>query len=162
MNLILEGLDASGKSTLAQKIQTKHNFPIVKKTTGNLMNFLDFKANTIYDRHFISEWVFQRVYHRPAKLSENDFNFLKNVAKTHDSLIVIFVCSQMQIIYDRLLDRGELNYLKEMDSQQHYFMECAQTFLKDYPNLYVVDIAKPNAYDDVETWIEGRMEFYDA
>ena len=160
MNIILEGLDASGKSTLANKIQSKYSFPIIKKRTGDITNFIDFKNNTIYDRHFVSEWVFQRVYNRPAKLNDKNFEFLKKVATIHNSLIVILICSDMKIIFDRLLERGELNYLKEMDSQQKYFTECINTLLKDYPNLYVIDIAKPNAYEDVEAWITYKIEKY--
>ena len=160
MNIILEGLDASGKSTLAEKLNSIYGFPIVKKKTGPIKNFTDFEVDTIYDRHFVSEWVFKRVYNRPAKISDDGFRLLKASAIMNDSLIVIFVCSKMRIIYDRLLERGEVNYLEEMDSQQKYFMECANTFLKDYPNLYVVDIAKPNAYDNVETWLLNKIEEY--
>lgn len=160
MNIILEGLDASGKSTLAEKIQNKYGFQIIRKRTGNLENFIDFLPDTIYDRHFISEWVFQRIYHRKPKLNDVEFEIVKKTAISNDSLIIVFICSDMQIIYDRLIARGELDYLKEMNTQHKYFVDCVNTFLKDYPNLYVIDIAKPNAYENVEAWIIHKIEEY--
>lgn len=158
MNIILEGLDASGKSTLARKLQSKYQWPIKKKGTGYFHEYLDFVPNTIYDRHFISEWVFPQIYNRDRKFNEGDFKFLVELAKACKSIIIIFVCSEMGIIYHRLSERGEFNeYFKEMTDQQYYFTQCIDTLLKNYPYLYVIDIAKENAYADLDNWLDNKI-----
>ena len=55
-NIILEGIDAAGKTTLAKKLQNKYNKKIINSTSktrndvGYHLDLLDYQENTVFDR----------------------------------------------------------------------------------------------------------------
>lgn len=155
--IILDGLDAAGKSTLAKKLRDKYGYQIKLKTTGYLGNYDDFEP-AVYDRHFPSEWVFPFVYGRKTKLTEDEFKYLINKANKTNTVVVIFLCSDMDIIYERLSNRGEFEYFKEMDDQQKYFKLCAEKLSNKIDTLYIIDIAEKDAYKKLEDWLMNEVE----
>ena len=64
MNVILEGLDAAGKTTLAEKLRDKFGMSILHSTSKTRNDFhyhidlLDYRTNTVFDRFHVGEYVY--------------------------------------------------------------------------------------------------------
>ena len=108
--IILEGPDCSGKSTLAKKIAEHYNndteYNIVHNT-GHDPNDYDFyyqlmrKTNVIYDRLFIGETIYPKIFNRAQKLNVEEFDRLVSVAKNLHIPIIVVVPSN-EILITRL------------------------------------------------------------
>ena len=78
MNIIIEGPDATGKTTLVEKILVKNNLTTIHgtaKTPNDLPYYLDLLDGNgqIFDRFHFSEYIFPQIYGRMPKLTFNDF-----------------------------------------------------------------------------------------
>lgn len=164
MNVILEGLDAAGKTTLAEKIRDKHGFSILHSTASTRndlayhLDLLDYRSNTVFDRFHVGEYVYPRVYSRKAKMTNAELEEVERRIIDNNDIFIIFITSKMQIINDRLIARGEENYLAEMDEQNKWFKKYAKKFAKyNYKNFYVIDVAKKGCYDKLDEWLEEHI-----
>lgn len=164
MNVILEGPDAVGKTTLAEKLRNKYKMSIHHSTTktrndlGYHLDLLDYRENTVFDRFHVGEFVYPKVYNREPKLNDNDFEIINKRIIDNNDMFIIFITSDMSIINERLIARGENDYLVEMDAQNTLFTEFANRFKKyNYKNFYIIDIAEPNAYDKLDNWINKHF-----
>ena len=161
MNIILEGPDAIGKSTLAEKLKNKYGMSIVNSTSKTRNDFyyhidlLDYRENTVFDRFHVGEMVYPEIYGRECKLSLDDFiSINKRIVDNHD-MIIIFYTSDINILKERLIERGELNYLEEIEQQNKLFLKWASIIdVHDYKLFKLVDIAKDSAYDALDNWID--------
>lgn len=94
MRIIIEGADGVGKSTIAKKIAEKFNLSLVHFTNKDPRD-LDFyyqslrKNNVVYDRNFLSEMIYPKIFNRPEKLKEYEFQYLLEKAKELDIKIII-------------------------------------------------------------------------
>ena len=162
MNIILEGPDAVGKTTLAEKLRDKYGMTIhhsTSKTRNDLyyhIDLLDYRNNTVFDRFNVGEVVYPQIYDRPSKLTEEEYDAINRRIIDNNDLFIIFTTSNMEIINKRLLERGEDDYLPEMDQQNKLFTEEANKFNTkyNYKNFYIVDIAEEDAYDKLDKWID--------
>ena len=166
MNVILEGLDAAGKTTLAEKLRKKFGMRIIhstSKTRNDLhyhIDLLDYQENTVFDRFHCGEAVYPKIYGRKAKLSKKDFDIIEKRIIDNNDIFIIFITSDMNIINERLLERGEDDYLEEMDDQNTLFTKYSSKFKSKYPNyknFFTIDIAIPGAYDELDKWIDERF-----
>lgn len=166
MNVILEGLDAAGKTTLAEKLRDKYGMRILHSTTKtrNDLNYhidlLDYQQNTVFDRFHVGEVVYPQIYGRDPKIADNEFEIIERRIIDNNDMFIIFVTSDMSIINERLIARGEENYLAEMDDQNKLFTKYSSEFKSKYPNyknFYTIDIAVPGAYDMLDQWIAERF-----
>lgn len=164
MNVILEGLDAAGKTTLAEKLRDKFGMSILHstaKTRNDLyyhIDLLDYRTNTVFDRFHVGEWVYPQVYGRPAKLTEEEFSIIEKRIIDNNDMFIIFITSDMKIINKRLIERGENDYLKEMAAQNKWFKNYIKRFNKyNYKNYYVIDVAEPDCYDKLDNWIDEHF-----
>lgn len=160
MNIILEGPDATGKTTLAEKLRDKYNMSIhhsTSKTRNDLyyhLDLLDYRSNTIFDRFHLGEAVYPTIYNRESKLFEDDIDTINRRIIDNNDILIIFTCSNLNIIYDRLKERGEDSFIPEMAKQNELFTELAEYCSNlNYKNFYVIDIAEENAYDKLDEWI---------
>lgn len=94
MRIIIEGADGVGKSTIAKKVADKFNLSLVHFTNKDPRD-LNFyyqslrKDNVIYDRSFLSEMIYPKIFNRPQKLKEYEFQYLLGKAKELDIKILI-------------------------------------------------------------------------
>lgn len=161
MNIILEGPDATGKSTLANKLIDKYNMQYSHFPSADLethLNALD-STNTVFDRFHIGELVYPEIYNREPKFknSIDDANTIMNKIVHNGDLLIIFITSDISILKQRLIDRGEYEYLNEIEQQNLLFREYAWVFNAwEYEGYYIIDIAKENAYNELDNWIAAK------
>lgn len=170
MNIIISGLDGCGKTTLAEKLKNKYNMKIIHSTAstkndyGYHIDLLDYQDNTIFDRFHTGERIFpfittDRYKDRAPKISLEEFdNITKRIIDNND-LYIIFVTTDLNIINERLIERGEFDYLEEVKQQQKLYLDIAN-YVKEkfnYKNFYICDIAEKDAYDKLDTWIDSHF-----
>lgn len=161
MNVIIEGPDACGKSTLAEKLVNKYGMHYVHFPSADLdahMNSL-LSDNTVFDRFHIGELVYPEIYGREPKFNGlEDANIIMKRIVDNNDLLIIFRTSDLSILNDRLVKRGELDYLEEIEEQNRLFTIYSSVFdVWEYNNYYVIDIADEDAYDKLDAWIDSRM-----
>ena len=95
MNIIIEGIDGSGKTTLANKLvenyHLNNNIHLTAKTENDFkfhMGLLINNQKTVFDRFHFSEFnVFSTLYNRKTKLTHEEWDevitFLNECSKTH-------------------------------------------------------------------------------
>lgn len=157
-HIIIDGPDAVGKTTLAEFINSKFGFEVVHSDAKSKndyeyhSNLLKCTQHKFYDRFMAGEFVYPRIYNRPAKLSISEMEKLFDEIVETNSLYIIMTTTDMSIVKQRLIDRGELDYLNEIDEQVSLFGGFAHVFEKyfdKYDNFKWVDISNPSAYDDI-------------
>ena len=164
MNVILEGLDAAGKTTLAEKLRDKFGMKILHSTAETRndlyyhLDLLDYQTNTVFDRFHVGEYVYPKVYGRKAKMNAKELEEVERRIIDNNDLFIIFITSKMDIINERLIARGEEDYLAEMADQNKWFRKYARKFEKyNYKNFYVIDVAKKGCYDKLDAWIDEHF-----
>lgn len=166
MNIILEGPDAVGKSTLAEKLKIKYGMDVINSTSKTRNDFtyhidlLDYHDNTVFDRFHIGEMVYPEIYNRPGKLTSDEFiEITKRIVDNNDMLIV-FYTTNIELLKDRLIERGELNYLQEIEQQNKLFLKWCYVVnvFDEYPYIKFVDVSKKNAYEDLDKWIDDNFD----
>ncbi len=164
MNVILEGLDAAGKTTLAEKLRDKYGMSILHstaKTRNDLfyhLDLLDYRTNTVFDRFHVGEYVYPKVYKRDVKIDDEGFVQIERRIIDNNDMFIIFIASDMDIVNKRLIVRDEKEYLKEMAAQNKWFTKYAEKFKKyNYKNFYVIDVAVKGCYDKLDAWIDSHF-----
>lgn len=111
MRIILEGCDGSGKSTFAESLASKYHCDILHMTRWSDKKFctyvekMSMTDNIIFDRCFISEYIYSRIFNRITDISDKDIKTLLNVAKALDYHIFILTCDDDELM-KRLSDRN--------------------------------------------------------
>jgi len=162
MRVFIDGLDASGKSTFADMLHKKYGYAVSHSNGDSANDFEFFNSmfnddNIVYDRCHVGELVYSNVYNRKSKLSMCEFNTLMKKLIDNKDILIIFTCSDMPIIYERLQKRREYEYFHEMPAQE-FFYEDMIKYLKTkyrYDRMFFVDIAKKDAYVDLENLIDN-------
>ena len=163
MNVIIEGPDATGKTTLANYLIEKYGMEYrhLDATTPNDLQFhsglLD-KDNVVYDRFMCGEIVYPEIYHRPPKMTfEEVCQVMKKIVDNNDTFVILYA-SDINVLKERLIERGELDYLKEIEQQNELFVRviyALQAF--EYKNFIAVDVSDVNNYELLHQWLDERM-----
>ena len=164
-NVILEGIDAAGKTTLANKLKQKYGMKIINSTskTRNTLEYhldlLDYQQNTVFDRFHFGEVIYPTIYKRDGKLTYDEWNTINKRIIDNNDLLIIFISSDLSIINKRLQDRGEDDFIPTMELQNELFMQYAHEFKTNfrYKNFYIIDVAKPFCYDNLDNWIDEHI-----
>ena len=161
MNIILEGPDAVGKTTFAEFLRENFTMDIVHFPSATCQEHLDalYKDNTIFDRFHIGELVYPEIYGREPKLDFDEANskIMRAIVDNND-ILIIYITSNLEILKQRLIERGEYNYLDEIEQQNKLFKKYAYVFSAwEYENMYVIDIAQEGAYDRLTEWVKSRL-----
>lgn len=152
-NIVIEGCDGTGKTTLCKKLAEKYGWDIVHVTSKDPNDF-DFyketlrKTNVIFDRHFIGELIYPEVYNRDPKLDYNDALWLKNYVKKTNTCVLILT-TNIDEIKRRLEERGEEPFVfDKVESIDKQFKMWAFRF-----NFTLVDTTK-NSFEEICNYIE--------
>lgn len=152
--IYIDGPDASGKSTIAQKfIELYPNWDQIHLDASTPNDYI-FHYDCIkrpeflvYDRFMVSEMIYSIIYKRPCKLNYDRFMELWNDIMLSGSMYIILYTSDTSILRKRLLERGEIDYLLEIEQQNSLFRYWGNMLSSwKYPNFHLLDIADPN-YD---------------
>lgn len=166
MNICVSGPDAVGKSTYIEKCAKKFNLNVIHSTakTSNTLeyhlNLLDTHDNTCFDRFSVGERIFPFMYGREPKLTDEEFIETLQRVKDNNDMYVLFVCSNPDILNERLIQRGELDCLKETEEQLTRYNQIRlemEKFFGDYKNFFVCDVAIPGEYDRLDAWTEENF-----
>lgn len=167
MKIIIDGIDASGKSTLANKLLNTNIFKyILHLTKNNIVDYDSFdyylgsKDDLIFDRFHLSEEIFPSIYKRTPKISFDEYEIINKKIIENNIIYIVFICSDLSIINQRLKERNELNYLTEMPAQNSLFSLYANYFKEkyNYENFYIIDIAEEDAYNKLDIWLKNKLK----
>ena len=116
MLIILEGMDCTGKSTLAKKLSEKLDFPIVKGSSfeqakcSNADLFKSFMEltklkNTILDRFIYSNEVYASIYEDYSILSDEQRRFVER--EIAGSALLVYLHANNTTLIARIEKRGD-------------------------------------------------------
>jgi len=141
--IIVEGCDGVGKTTLIKKLIKKYDitsYVHVNRHDSNSFLFYLFtenKTDVIFDRHFIGEMIYPKVFNRKSDLTKNLFELLlDNFTKQEKTFICILTADD-----DVLLNRIKVN---EYDEVKNNIVEINRQFVeigKKY-NIPIIDTTK--------------------
>ena len=163
MNVILDGPDATGKTTLAEKLQKKYGMGFVHSDAhapNDLkyhMDLLD-RDNMVYDRFMCGEFVYPEIYGRKPKMTFEEICQVMQKIIDNNDIYIIMYASDINTLKERLIARGELNYLKEIEQQNELFMKaiyCLDVY--EYKHFIAVDVSKPENYEKLDNYIDRVM-----
>ena len=165
MNIIIEGPDATGKTTLAEKIKAKYPFMQYVHSTASTPNDYDYHSNLlaacngIYDRFFMGELVYPEIYGRPAKMTVAEARQLMNEIMANNDIFIVMYASNLNTLKERLVARGEVHYLEEIEAQNKlfkYYGEMFNAYL--YKRFFFVDVSKEDCYKNLDKELEEIFE----
>ena len=133
-NIIIEGCDGTGKTTLCKKLAERYGWDIVHVTSKDPNDF-DFyrqtmrKRNAIFDRHFLGEMIYPKVYSRKGNLKLSDIEWFRYYAVDTETCIIVLT-ADIDEIKKRLTERGELPFVfDKVDAINEQFLELARKFM---------------------------------
>ena len=102
MEMIIDGPDNSGKTTFAKRMAEIHgiDYAHMNYDDPRLMNFYFHtmaKSDIVWDRHFISEYVYAKIFNRPTEINDPELSYLINRAKHLGVTIVICVSEEYDL-----------------------------------------------------------------
>ena len=168
-NIYIDGPDATGKSTIAKLFTDTYDgwkSIHLDASTPNDYNFhhdcIERSKLLVYDRFMVSEMIYSTIYKRSCKLNFDEFMRLWNDIMLSGSMYIILYTSDMSILRERLIERGEFAYLEEIEQQNNLFKFWANLLsVFNYPNFHMFDIADPDynknlniALSDFAAWTE--------
>lgn len=113
MQIIIEGPDGAGKSTLAKKIADTFNLKIIHSGKDDLNNLayyaklLTDNPNAVFDRFYFSEIVYGNALRNgKLRLTQHEINQLQLLLEMRD-VIIFYVTNTKEVLTDRMLDCGE-------------------------------------------------------
>lgn len=160
MKIIIEGCDGTGKTTIAKKLAKKYKCDVIHMTSKDPKDFNFYsqslrKTKAIYDRNFISELIYPKVFKRDSvAITTDEFKLLLKHAKEEDVLIVILTASRYDIstrLHERTNEPEEI--LKKYVWIDKQYRKIANKY---YIPLIETSYATPG---DVCRQIEAIMSF---
>lgn len=157
MHIIIEGLDRSGKSTLAQLLSDQYGFPIVHcaKPKGDpFKEYLElFKKydgeDVIFDRFYHGEFVYSELYRDGCTIDDFQLHQLDMLAMANSTLL-IYATADNDTITARCKATNEsleaFNYLDDIPKAKHLYKDV---FSRSYLNYFLYDSSKCTAEEFV-------------
>jgi len=140
MIIIIEGCDGTGKTTLAHLLGKIYNLDIIHGGPFDPQDYLFYKQmlrkeRAVWDRHFLSEYIYSDVLKRSPYLSKQNVSEFVEYIKVKK--IVFFICDgDNEKIRKRILDRGnEPEFVtKNLDA----ILDAYRKFAKDF-DIQIID-----------------------
>lgn len=164
MNIILEGPDAAGKTLYADKF-VEHGYTYYKCSPGSHAKVSNLNKEyfeklleedkMVFDRFCISELVFADLYEREKAITFEEANKILANAIIKDNKLIIFYASNIETLKERCIERGEFDYLEEIEKQNKMFANYAWVFAAyESENVIFIDVSKYNTIEDVNATVE--------
>ena len=108
MNIVIEGCDGTGKSTLAKYLCERFNMYYWHESAPRTLE--EYKmmlapGGTVFDRFCLGQFVYNKPEER--KMSEEELKILLNEVFPETNTILIYVDCETDKIFMRMVDRGE-------------------------------------------------------
>ena len=138
MKIIIEGCDGSGKSTLATKLAKIFNCDI--EHDSKPCNFDEYKArlldgkNTIYDRFFVGQFVYNKIADR--KLTPIQLDKLKLLCNKM-GVIMIYLNTDTDIVVSRLMSRDAEEQNKDKETMEMIGVDNLREFVNTINRRYL-------------------------
>lgn len=154
MNIIIEGSEGVGKSTLIEKFRYDKDITcdILRMHVNGDKTLAGYEQkaklhNILSDRSFISEWVYSRVFNRKSCLTERWFDWFINYEYNRHTIIIL-VCDPYvakERIYKRGIDEEKLETLQKLNDE---YIKVVNMF----PNrIHLIDTTNLSAEQVYET-----------
>ena len=156
MLCIIEGSDKAGKSTLAKHLSEVYNLECTHlskpKTTDTFKEYSDMiddiEGPMIYDRSYLSEYVYATLWRGGCKITAEQFRFLDNkiIGKASElnlGIVLIYASAPLEVIQERCVrEKEDLLQLDQIEKCQSLYQEImAKTII---PKItYNSSIQKP-------------------
>lgn len=153
-NIIIEGTDGTGKSTIADYISESYNFEYYHSSdkTPNDYNYhfelLSSDHKNVLDRFQIGEIIYPILFGRKSKLSLNQVLML---ARTEDTHTIILYSSSEEFLFNRLKNRGDnVDDIEHVFQANKLFKLVGEFFdILDIP-VTLLDVAKDDLHREVD------------
>lgn len=160
MNIIIEGPDGVGKTTLVRKLKEHYNIDSIRLSYKdpkdyNFYSTILEKTDCIFDRQFLSELVYPDIFNRECQLSFIDVCRLLTLCE--DKKIKIFILDvETDIINERLLTRGNehQNILDNITLLRNKFNELSKIH-----DIEIIDTTKIS-FEDIIKKVDEYNEKY--
>ena len=111
MKIILEGCEGVGKTTLAEKLVKKYNLDYVHITNKDPNDYMFYretmrKEDVLYDRHFIGEMIYPKVFNRKGNLKKEQLRKLIKFSK-NNGVVVLVLTADLDIVQKRIKERNK-------------------------------------------------------
>lgn len=154
MRIILEGPDASGKSTLAVALSEKLGWPIEHcgppsdEAFKEYYRLLSLPSNRIYDRFFHGEMVYGPLLRGKSQITHTEMFYLETLALP---ALIIWCTAPAHIIAQRLAQK------QQRDEIDTVVLERAEQFVTAYDALAVNCAIPALIYDSNVMSVEEAM-----
>lgn len=155
MRIFLDGADGVGKTTLSNYLAEHFKmdkFCLTKNSEKSISRYIEIRSidNVIYDRTFLSEMVYPKIFKRKSLLSESDIKMLLKIYKKD---IFIILTADIKDIRKRILERG--NEYEEVINQIELINESYLKIAKKY-NLSLLNTTYLSL-NDIKNVIERKI-----
>lgn len=154
MEIIIEGCDGVGKTTLVNKLKKHYNIDSMHITSKDPNNYkfykqLLLKKQVVYDRHFIGEMIYPSIFDRKQKLNNKQFKKLLACCNKNKVKILILT-TDVDTILERLNERGNEHekIIDNIEIINSLFLRYSQMY-----NIKVIDTTKINMRE-LYHWLE--------
>lgn len=112
IKIIVDGLDASGKSTLVDALAKEFNLPKRRETSKDENTFDWYmkeysNGSFVSDRSFISEWIYAPIFKRERKINDDEAKKIHNYLVENYTIFIIAVNGTHQSFKRIHKERGE-------------------------------------------------------
>lgn len=149
MRVILEGVDGSGKTTLANILAHKYGLQICHCTQHDPTDFNFYKEtlrkeNVVWDRHTIGELIYPKVFDRKTNVTGLEVKAIIDRAKSEGAKIFVLTCGEKELEERVLAKKNEderiVKSLRWIDNSFRYWAECLNVPVIDTSTMTIGQI----------------------
>jgi thymidylate kinase len=155
MKIIIEGADGTGKTTLSQKLLKHYNIKSYVHVNREDPNDYDFykqtmkKTSVLFDRHFIGEMIYPKIFNRKQNLNTLTFEMLLEQSKKEQVKIIILYTDNFTL-EERIIQKSESH--EEFEEVIQNILEINRQFLEIAAKYHIeiIDTSKVSFKDICE------------